>query len=81
MVEVESWSITIEKNSRFLIGKRIYSLAYIIRGTHVISATLPSVQYWFVNNYIDWDQFNTLYNKDFKKKATRIVDKIICQFK
>ena len=34
------------------------------------------VQYWFVNNYIDWDQFNTLYDKDIKAKETRAADKV-----
>ncbi len=53
MVEVEPWPITIRKNPQFLTGERIYSLAHIIRGAHVIPATLPPVQYWFVNNYID----------------------------
>ncbi len=81
MVEVEPWPITIGKNPRFLTGERIYSLAHIIKGAHVIPASLPPVQYWFVNNYIDWDQFNTLYNKDFKRKGTRVADKIACQFK
>ncbi len=81
MVEVEPWPISIGKNPRFLTGERIYSLAHIIRGAHVIPATLPPVQYWFVNNYIDWDQFNTLYDEDFERKGTRAADKIACQFK
>ncbi len=81
MVEVESWPITIGKNPRFLIGKRIYSLAHIIRGAHVIPATLPPGQYWFVNNYIDWDQFNMLYDEDVKRKGMRVADKIACQIK
>ncbi len=76
MVEVEPWPITIRKNPRFLIGERIYSLAHIIRGSHIIPAILPPVQYWFVNNYIDWAQFNTFYDKDFERKRTRTVDKI-----
>ncbi len=81
MVEVESWLITIGKNPQFLIRERIYSLVYIIRGAYVIPATLPPVQYWFVNNNIDWDQFNMLYNKHVEKKRLRTVDKIACQFK
>ncbi len=45
IVKVELWPITIGKNPRFLIGEKIYSLAHIIRGAHVILATLPPVQY------------------------------------
>ncbi len=81
MVEVELWLITIRKNPRFLIREKIYSLAHIIRETHVIPATLPQVQYWFVNNYMDWDQLNLFYDKDFEKKGTRVTDKISYQFK
>ncbi len=45
MVEVEPWPITIRKNPQFLTGKRIYSLAHIIRRAHIIPATLPLVPY------------------------------------
>ncbi len=81
MVEVEPWPITIGKNPRFLTREKIYSLAHIIRGAHVILATLPPVQYLFVNNYIDGDQFNILYNEDFERKKMHAADKIAYQFK
>ncbi len=45
IVEVEPWLITIRKNPRFLSRERIYSLAHIIRGAHVIPVTLLPVQY------------------------------------
>lgn len=47
----------------------------------MILAILLQIQYYFVNKYIDWDQFNTFYNKNFKIKKTRIVDKTAYQFK
>ena len=81
IVEVKLWPIIIKKNPRFFTEKWIYFLAHIIREAYMIPATLPPVQYWFVNNYIDCDQFNILYDKDFEKKKTRIIDKIACQFK
>ncbi len=45
MVEVELWPITIGKNQQFLKRKKIYSLAHIIRGVHIIPAILAEVQY------------------------------------
>lgn len=81
IVEVEPWPISLRRSPRFFTGEKIYSLAHIIRGAHVVLATLLPVQYWFVNNYIDWDQFNTLYDKDFETKGTRTADKIACLFK
>ena len=81
MVEVELWPTSVAKNQRLLTGKRIFSLTYIIRGAHVVPATAALVQYWFVNNYVDWDQFNTLYEKDFEVKGTCATDKVVAQFK
>ncbi len=81
MVEIELWPITIGKNPRFLTEERIYFLVHIIRGAYVILAILPLVQYWFVNNYIDWDQFNILYDKNCERKRMRATDKIAYQFK
>ena len=47
----------------------------------MILATLTLVQYWVFINYVDWDQFNTLYNKNFKAKETHAKDKVQAQFK
>ena len=81
MVEVEPWPTSVAKNQRLLTGEKIFSLAHIIRGAHVVPATTALIQYWFVNNYVDWDLFNTLYDKDFKVKGSRAADKVAAQFK
>lgn len=81
MVEVEPQPISIGKSPRFFTGERIYFLAYIIRGAHVVPVTLAPIQYQFVNNYIDQDQINMLYNKDFEIKRMRVANKIANQFK
>ncbi len=80
MVKFKPWPIIIERNPQYLIEKRIYFLAHIIRRVNMILATLLHVQYWFVNNYINWDQFNTFYDKNFEKKETYATNKIIYQF-
>ena len=53
MVEVEPWPTFVGKNQSLLTGKMIFSLAHIIRGAHMVSATAAPVQYSFVNNYVD----------------------------
>lgn len=50
------------------MGKKIYSLAHNIKGVYIVPATLLSILYWFVNNYINWNQFNTPYDKDYEMK-------------
>ncbi len=81
MVEVEPWPTTKTRNQRFFTEERIYSIPHIIIGANVVLATAPQIQYWFVNNYIDWDQFNTLYDESFEMKGTRASDKSAGQFK
>ena len=76
MVEVELWPTSVAKNQRLLTEKRIFFLAHIIRGAYVVQARAAPVQYWFVNNYVDWDQFNTLYNKNFEVKGICAAEKI-----
>lgn len=60
--------------------KRIFSLAHIIGGAHVVPAATLPVEYQFVNNDIDCDQFNILYDKNFGIKKTHVVDKVVAQF-
>lgn len=59
----------------------MFSLAHIIRGVDMILAIAAPVLYWFINNYVDWDQFNNQYNKNYKVKGIRIADTIAAQFK
>lgn len=59
----------------------MYFLIYIIKERYMILAILLQIQYYFINKYIDWDQFNIFYNKNFKIKEKRIVDKTTHQFK
>ena len=34
---------------------------------------------FYVNNYIDWDQFNQLYNPDWREKTIKNVDTVACK--
>ena len=81
MVEVKLWQTSIAKNQRFFTKERIFFLVYIIKKAHVVPIIATPVQYWFVNNYVNCDQLNTLYNKNFEAKETRARDKIVAQFK
>ena len=81
MIEVKLWQTSVAKNQRFFTRERIFSLANIIRRAYVIPATAMPVQYLFVSNYVDWNQFNTLHDKNFKAKTTRAADKVAAQFK
>lgn len=59
----------------------MFFLTHIIKKAYVILIIAELVQYLFFNNYINWDQFKILYNKDFDVKKTFIANKIIAQLK
>ena len=50
--------------------RQIIAIDNILRGAHIVPAQeagggVGQPEIFFVNNYIDWDQFNTLYDPDF----------------
>ena len=66
MIEVEQWSKNTVKKSRYLECWRFYNMSIILRSAHLIS--IESKKFFYVNNYIDWDTFNILYEENFLKK-------------
>jgi hypothetical protein len=46
----------------------MYSLENVIRSVHVIP-TSAEHESFYVNNYIDWDHYNTLYDPDFLRNG------------
>lgn len=51
---------------------RIYDFSHITRTAHLVPTQLETpaelasgVQNWYINPYIDWDQYNTLYDPNF----------------
>jgi hypothetical protein len=52
-----------------------YALENVVRSAHVIPAT-PEHETFYVNNYIDWDQYNTLYDPEFLQKGKRLAQQL-----
>ena len=46
---------------------QIYNINYITRPISLVLTDINVTDYFFVNNYSDWDIYNTIYNKDFKR--------------
>ena len=63
MVELEKWHASIEENPRNLGARHIIEVSLILRNAHVVPRNQDRVVF-YVNNYIDWDQFNQLYDAD-----------------
>ncbi|KMU73809.1 hypothetical protein CISG_10157 [Coccidioides immitis RMSCC 3703] len=82
MVEIELSAIPQKSLSKsHNLGKQqIYSMKNIIHNIHVIPATEDKSSYrgkrlFYVNNYIDWNQYTSLYNLDFMNTSTALVNK------
>ena len=75
MVEAECWRDLTSLNSRILTNRKLILLPNIIRSMHVVPTERNPI-FWYINNYIHWEQFNTLYNPEFLPIGTRVADKI-----
>jgi hypothetical protein len=63
---------------RTLQAFKFYDLTSIIRPVHLVPKDLPdptasTPRSYYVNNYIDWDEYNRLYSSTFDQDWTRIV--------
>ena len=45
----------------------------ILQSIYIVSAATSNPDLYYVNNYINWDQYNTLYLDNFLKEGTCII--------
>ena len=73
MHEVKNFSSNTFQNSRLLDSCRFYNLLHIIRSAHLVSANQTRIRF-YVNNFINWNQYNTVYDLNFMTSNKQIVD-------
>ena len=62
-------------------NQRFYVMENVLRtGAHLIpTKSRTEVEdgrvVFYVNNYVDWEQYNTLYDADFVKTGRRLADR------
>jgi len=59
-------------------------MSTILQSVHVISASLRKRQrikgaMYYLNNFIDWDSYNSIYKKDFLTKGINVALYYICE--
>ena len=69
MVELEKYPISKAENPLNLGGQRFYKISEVLRSAHVVSRDTEGNTF-YLNNYINWDQFNQLYNPEWQIKGT-----------
>jgi hypothetical protein len=68
MISLEAWSRSHAANLRFLELNRIYDVSSIIRSVHVVPNDKRGL---YVNNYANWDVYNSVYADDFMNIESR----------
>ena len=78
MIEVEDWPVPRAKNPRMLGHRCFFEMSTILRSAHIIPSGTPGMYY--INHYVDWDQYNTIYDSDFFANGIREADVIEKQY-
>ena len=76
IVEVEEHRLPDAINDYGHTSRRFYGLPSIIRTAHVIPRGLTDGPTYYINNYIDFDQFNTLHDTGFLKAESRAAKRV-----
>ena len=77
MIELSDWSAQIFNNSQIMRDCRFFIMSNILWSVHIISAPLGTRQRsgaatYYLNNFVDWDSYNTIYKEDFLNKGTKV---------
>ena len=74
MVEVEDWPQVRTQNPRNIGHRCFFDMSTILRSAHIIPTNNTGIYY--VNNYVDWDQYNTIFDPEFLTNGIRDADRI-----
>ena len=76
MIELEKMYISIAKNPHNFSAHWIIEISLILHSAHVVSRDHDKFVF-YVNNYIDWNQFNQLYDPDWIEKGIKNADAVV----
>jgi hypothetical protein len=69
MVEVEDWLQVHTQNPCNIDHQCFFYMSTILRSAHIIPTN--NIGLYYVNNYVDWDQYNTIFDPDFLTNGIR----------
>jgi hypothetical protein len=72
MIELKNWRNEIAKNLKNLKANRMYNISSVIQSVHVI---LSETEHYYVNNYVNWNRYNIVYDENFLKSEARRAEK------
>ena len=75
MIELEKMRTLTMENPRNLGIHQIIKISLVLYNAHLVSRDQNKFVF-YVNNYINWDWFNKLYDSDWIKKDIRNIDAV-----
>ena len=78
MIELEKIDASTAEHHCNLDTHQIIEISLVLRSAYIISRDQDKFVF-YVNNYIDWDQFNQLYNPDWMDKGIKNADTVACK--
>ena len=79
MVEVEDWPQVRTQNPRNIGHRYFFDMSTILRNAHIISTGITGLYY--VNNCVDWDHYNTIFDPEFLANGIRDADRIAMEYR
>ncbi len=76
MVELEKYPISRAENPLNLGGQRFYKISEVLQSAHVVPRDTEGNTF-YLSNYIDWDQFNQIYDPEWQTKGTWSANAIV----
>jgi hypothetical protein len=74
LLKVQKIKPPVTKTKRALDAFRIYNVSHIARPVSLVPTDVGVADTFFVNNYTDWDIYNTIYDNDFERVYKAQVD-------
>ena len=68
MLELEPWKNAPTAHPRMLGAIRFYGMSAILQSVHLVP---DNGEGYYVNNYVDWDTYNIIYDDSFLENETR----------
>ena len=79
MIEAEDWAQTSSRKPRNIGYRCFFDMSMILRSAHVVPSGNGGTYY--INNYVDWDQYNTIFDPEFLANGIREADQIAEQYR
>lgn len=76
MIEAQRYPVNRSGDRRSLGHRRFYHLGLILRSVHLVPVSNEESDVFYINSYVDWDQYTTVFDPDFLAKDAAVMRRI-----